>query len=222
MKKYFTTGLALLLPVLLTILIVGFFVNLVTQPFLGSIESIVANLDFFKGPFLIFNRSDLITFFSKALILLGLIFAILLVGVIGKLFLVDYFFKLTNVFFHKIPYFNKIYKGSQDIVHGLFSTGSKAFSQVVLVPFPTAETLSVGLVTKESIPLNNSSNPSELIPVFVPGTPNPSVGFLLMFKQNELVSTDMKVDDALKFIVSCGVVMPEFSVNSLNKKTEPL
>ena len=220
MKKYFTTGLAILLPILLTIFIIGFFVNILTNPFLNYVEAIVRRFDFFNEPFLIFQSEKVVTFFSKIFVLTGIIFTIFLAGMLGKLFLVDYLFRIGNKLFHKLPYFNKIYKSSQDIVHGLFSTTSKSFSQVVFVPFPTKEAMSVGLVTKEFILVNHPENPLETIPVFVPGTPNPSVGFMLMFRRDELVLVNMKVDEALKFIVSCGVVMPSFSIQSKPLNTE--
>lgn len=52
----------------------------------------------------------------------------------------------------------------------------------------------------------------DLLSVFIPGTPNPSVGFLLLFKKEQLTFVNMKVDEAMKFIVSCGAVMPDFAV----------
>ena len=222
MKKYFTTGLAILLPVLLTIFIVGFFVNIITHPFLGTVEAILGHFEFFNEPFSIFQNGEMLTFFSKLFILVGIILTIFLVGFLGKLFLIDYLFKIGNMFFHNLPYFNTIYKSSQDIVHGLFSTTSKSFSQVVLVPFPTKDTMSIGLVTREFIKINDKQSTLETIPVFVPGTPNPSVGFMLMFKRDELIPVDMKVDDALKFVVSCGVVKSEFSIlTPADNKDEP-
>jgi len=53
-----------------------------------------------------------------------------------------------------------------------------------------------------------------MIPVFIPAAPNPSVGYTLMFKREELVSINIKVDEALKFIISCGIVKPEFFCHS--------
>ena len=189
MKKYFTTGLAILLPILITIFIIGYFVNILTNPILNYVEAIVRRFDFFNEPFLIFQSEKVVTFFSKIFVLTGIIFTIFLAGMLGKLFLVDYLFRIGNKLFHKLPYFNKIY-------------------------------MSVGLVTKEFILVNHPENPLETIPVFVPGTPNPSVGFMLMFRRDELVLVNMKVDEALKFIVSCGVVMPSFSIQSKPLNTE--
>lgn len=202
----------MLLPILLTILIVGFLINLLTKPFLGSVETILSHFEIFKHSYFIFESDVVITIVSKLLILIGLTLFILLIGVIGKLFLIDYMLRFGNFIFHNIPYINKIYIACQDVVHGLFSNESKSFSQVVFVPFPTPETLSVGLVTKDAIAVHLEGESSDFIPVFVPGTPNPTVGFMLMLKREQLIFADMKIDEAMKFVVSCGVVMPNFTI----------
>lgn len=219
MKKYFTTGLAILLPILLTIIIVVFLVNILTRPFAGSIEAFLENSGWFDDNNSLWTSYDVIFFLSKILILCAIAGFILLIGFIGKHFLVDHTLQIANKFFHKVPYVNKIYKACQDVVHGLFSSKSTSFSQVVFVPFPNKHSLSVGLVTRSAIILSKQSDEHELIPVFVPGTPNPSVGFMLMFKRHEIIFADMKVDQAMKFVVSCGVVLPEFSLIKSENKT---
>lgn len=212
MKKDFLTGLVILLPILLTILIVGFLINFLTKPFIGPISGFYANLGIFDEPFLFLSGSDILTMASKVTALVGLFLFILVIGFLGKLFLIDYLFKWGDALIHNVPVINKIYKACQDVVHSLFSSESKSFSQVVFIPFPFADTLSVGLVSRDSLTLTSHTEPTELVPVLVPGTPNPSVGFMLMFKKEDLVFVDMKVEDAMKFVVSCGVVLADFKV----------
>lgn len=212
MKKYFTSGLVIFLPILLTILIVAFVINILTNPFVGNIEAIFHHFNLLEGTYFFIDGDDIIRFLSRFIVLIGLFGFIVFIGFVGKLFLIDYLFKLGYAVFHNIPYVNKIFKASQDVVHSLFSSESKSFSQVVFVPFPTAQTLSVGLVTKESLSVHSTDDSTEMIPVFVPGTPNPSVGFMLMFKKEQLIFVNMKIDEAIKFVVSCGVVMPNFMV----------
>jgi uncharacterized membrane protein len=216
MKKYFTTGLAILLPMLLTMIIVGFLVNLLTKPFLGTAIAILDHFDLFEDSTSFFENRGMLVFFSKLLILTVLAGFIFLVGLLGKLFLIDYLFRIGNRILHNLPYVNKIYKACQDVVHGLFSPKSTSFSQVVFVPFPNAQALSLGLITRDAITLHASNQDSDVVPVFVPGTPNPSVGFMLMFKKEQLIFVNMKIDEAMKFVVSCGVVMPDFKVSALN------
>ncbi len=204
MRKYFKTGLALLLPLILTLLIVNFLVNFLTAPFLHLTQPLLVPL---------FGKSASLLFLSKVLILFFLFLFVLLIGFLGRLFLIDYLFKLGDFFIHRIPFVNKIYKACQDVVHSLFSSKSKKFSQVVLVPYPYPPHLSIGLVTNAHFSVQEAPpSAQELIPVFVPGTPNPSVGFMLMFKRNQLIHVDMKIEEALKFIVSCGVVTTDFKL----------
>ena len=135
----------------------------------------------------------------------------MLIGLLGKYFLIDLLFKIGNYFLHRLPFVNKIYKVCQEIVHTLFSSTKSSFSQVVFVPFPTLHQLSIGLVTREPLKVENSAaDDTDWIPVFVPCAPNPSVGTMLMFKKEELIFVDMKIDEAMKCILSCGVVMPPF------------
>lgn len=211
MKKYFTSGLAILLPIILTVMIVNFLINFVTQPFLNSTQALLEKLIFPHHSFFLFNQTTFVILSSKFLVLVFLISFTILMGICGKYFLIDVLFRFGNYFLHKLPFINKIYKACQDVVHSIFSSSSKKFSQVVFVPFPSPDNLSLGLVTNDSIKIVNCQHESEnLVSVFIPGTPNPSVGFMLMFKREQLLFVNMKVDEAMKFIVSCGIVMPNF------------
>lgn len=211
MRKYFMTGLGILLPIILTFLIVGFLINFLTKPFLSIVQAYLIQSDLISAPFLIFSEYTLTNFISKLIILIGLALVVFIVGLIGNFFLVNYFFRLGDFLLHRLPVVNKIYKASKDVVGSLFSSNSRSFSQVVLVPFPGQENLSVGLITKEAMLFNTGSGAEEIVPVYVPGTPNPTVGFMLMFKKSQLIYADMKAEEAMKFVVSCGIAMPEFT-----------
>ena len=212
MKRYCTAGIAILLPIILTVMIVEFMINFLTNPFLNPAQALIGQFDFFQQSFLLINQVTLVTISSKVLILLCLTVFVGLIGFLGNIFLMDYLLKLGNNFVRHVPYINKIYKACQDVVYSLFSS-SKPFTQVVLVPYPNASHISIGLMTGNVIKFQNSPKTSnELVPVFVPATPNPSVGFLLLFKKEQIKCVNMKVDEAMKFIVSCGIVSSDFTV----------
>lgn len=219
MKKYFTTGLGLLLPVILTFLIVGFLINLLTKPFLSITETILIQSNLFTQPFLFLSETSLILITSKIIILLVIFFVVLIIGLIGRLFLIKYIFQFGDYLLHRVPVINKVYKATQDVVNSLFSSSSTSFSQVVFVPFPSTQNLSIGLVTKDALLVNTGYGDEEVVPVYIPGTPNPTVGFMLMFKKNQLIYSTMKADEAMKFVVSCGIVMPEFSTSPTPETT---
>ena len=200
MKKNLLTGLAILLPVALTLWILSFLINLLTAPFLGLVESFLPHTEGLTS-------HSLIIFASKILILLFLAALTLLIGFLGQHFLVRSFLQFSDYLLHRIPLVNKIYKGAQDIVKTLFSEDKTNFSQVVLVPFPRANTRSLGFLTK---PDQTAYLEKNKVSIFVPGTPNPTMGFMLLFDRDQVTPVDMTVEEALKFIISCGVMSSPF------------
>lgn len=150
---------------------------------------------------------------SKIAILTALILLTIGIGFLARWLFVNYLLKIGDTILHQIPFVNRIYKASKDIVHSVFASKSAPFSQVVFVPFPNDQTLSIGLITQTHIPIQSSTDPiPSMVSVFVPGTPNPAMGFMLMFKKEQLIFVDIKVEDAMKFVVSCGVIMPDFNM----------
>ncbi|MCB1111872.1 MAG: DUF502 domain-containing protein [Chlamydiales bacterium] len=206
LRKYFLTGLAILLPAVLTLMLAIFVINLLTAPFVGMVERTLDYYDLLDKPFLFFTGKQIVQIFSRLLILVLLFLFVVIIGILGRLFIFHFFLGIGNYILHRIPFINKIYKATQDVIRTIFESSSPSFSQVVLVPFPTKKTLALGLVTNDQ----HTEEVGELGPgklsVFVPATPNPTVGFMLMFKKEQMIFLDMKVDDALRFIVSCGVI----------------
>ena len=208
MKKYFFTGLAVLLPAVFTLFILGFLIHFVTAPFMAAVLAVLMRDSFFNTPFLFFSAESVLLWSSRFIVLLCLVSLILLVGLLGRLFLLKWLGTLGDYFLHRLPLINKIYKPIQEAVTHIFSPKEKnQFSTVVLVPFPHGDTYSLGLVTnsiekKEGEPENIGA----YISVFVPGTPNPAMGFMLLYPEERLIRMNMRVEEALKFIVSCGVI----------------
>lgn len=210
LKQYFLTGLAILLPAIITIMILVFFVSLVTAPFVDITASIFTYYGIFHTPFLFLKPDQVVLIMSRIIVFFGLIGIIFAVGFLGRLIFVRYLGYLGDYLIHRIPLINKIYKAVQDVVHTLFNPSKETkFSRVVLVPFPHAGMRSIGLVTQTELP-EGSNTQQDKISVFVPGTPNPSMGFMLLYKNEETIPLDMKVDEALKFLISCGVILPNF------------
>lgn len=210
MKKIFTTGLIILLPVALTTILVMFFVNILTKPFMGMLQALFDHYHFLKTS--VFRNPYVLMFTSKALILLFLFLSTVLIGIVGRWVIIRYMLHVGDSIMHRIPMINKIYKASQDVVHTLLAPNASTFKQVVLVPFPNTQGLSIGLVAQDSVNLDALERSSELVSVFVPGTPNPTMGFMLMYRKELLTYTDLTVEQALKCVVSCGVILSSFSV----------
>jgi uncharacterized membrane protein len=201
MKNYFFTGLAVLLPVAITIFLVVTLFNLLTEPFAGIARDILSryhNLDHIP--------EKLLHLLSQVIILILLFSTTILLGLFGRWLFVDYAIRLSERLVERIPFISSLYNMSKDVIKTLFASSNSSFKQVVLVPYPNAETHCMGLVTRNDMEGLGSHNDPDLLAVFVPCTPNPTSGFLMMFKRNEIIFLDMKVDDAFKYIISCGVV----------------
>lgn len=192
MKRYFVTGLIILLPLALTVAVLVFIFNFLTEPFVGIVETVMTRYDL--NSYMELGRG-----LSKVLILVSLFFFTVLLGMLTRWFLVHYFMQFGDYLIRKIPFINSVYRTFKDVVSTLFNSDTKSFKQVVLVKFPNKDTSSIGFVTNES---------EGRVTVFIPTAPNPTSGFTMMYHRDEVVYLDMKVEDAFKYVISCGVIQP--------------
>lgn len=212
MKKYFVTGLVILLPLAVTIAIVAFVMNFLTKPFVGAVSTFLKEFDIINRGFLVFSPEQTLKYGSQILILICLVLFTLVLGMITRWFFFRSLISLSDKILHKIPLVNKVYKTTQEIIKTLFSQDKNTFKQVVMVPFPKPGSYVIGLVSRESPKQCTDKAGQKLYSVLVPTTPNPTTGFLLMYSEDEMITLDMKVEDAIKYIVSCGVITPEHPV----------
>jgi uncharacterized membrane protein len=210
-KKYFITGLVILLPLALTIAIVVFIFNLLTTPFLGVVKTVFDRYDLFETGFLFFKADQLQSFIAQLLILVSLFLLTVGLGFIARWFFFRSLLKIAEFIVRHIPLVSSIYKTCQDVIKTIFTSKTKSFKQVVIVRFPNPETCSIGLITRESMPSLKDTNYSDAVAVFVPTTPNPTSGFLVMCKPDDLIYLDMRVEDAFKYVISCGMILPSFT-----------
>jgi len=109
----------------------------------------------------------------------------------------------------RVPMLNKIY-GTIKQVNEAFSSGKRtAFKQVVLVEYPRLGLWSLGFVTNEQPEISAAGAPDKLVSVFIPTTPNPTSGFIVLVPEKSCVKLDLPVADGIKFIISLGSLSPE-------------
>lgn len=209
MKKYFITGLVILLPLAVTIGIVMFLVNLLTGPFVGIVQSIFEHYHFLDNPLRFIGFRQIQIILSQILVLIFLFGFTVLLGFFARWLFLNTFLKFWDSLIHRIPFISSVYKTSQDVIHTMLTSDTKSFKQVVLVPFPSEKSFSIGLVTREDIKDIRSIDGETFTAIFVPTTPNPTSGYLVLYKAKDIVYLDMKIEDALKYIISCGVIMNE-------------
>jgi uncharacterized membrane protein len=144
--------------------------------------------------------------------LVALLVAIFLIGVVGMLAR-NYFgrkiIEWVDSALLRVPLLNKIYSATKQ-VNDAFSTSNKsAFRTVVLVQFPHAEVWSIGFITSEYQREVEEKTGQKVVCVFVPATPNPTSGFLLMVPEAKVIKLSMSVPDAIKYVVSLGALLPD-------------
>ena len=141
---------------------------------------------------------------------LEILIAVLLITIIGWLSLSFIGKRLFNLFesvLNKIPIIRTIYSAVEQLIE-TFTKSKSDKKTVVLIEYPRKGVYAVGFATKENTGEIKKKAGKELINVFVPTTPNPTSGFLLMFKKKEIIYLDMSFEQASKFIVSAGTSNP--------------
>ena len=135
--------------------------------------------------------------------------AVILTGLLG--FLTRYYVgkklvQLMDYVMLNVPLLGKIYGTVKQVNQAFTSEKKSSFKQVVMVEFPRKGLFSVGFVTAEQVKTDEGES---IISIFVPTTPNPTTGFLLVLPESKVVKLDMSVADGIKYIVSLGAVPPE-------------
>ena len=190
LRNYFITGVVVLIPIGFTLYLTKFLIGL-------SSKIIPQNI----------NPNNYIPFSIPGLeILLSVIF-ITLVGGISLSFFGKKILNLINDLFKRIPILRTIYSAIGQMTES-FTNKSDNKKSVVLIEYPKKGSWAVGFATKENKGEISKKTNKDLINVFVPTTPNPTSGFLLMFPKDEVIFLDMTFEEASKFIVSAGTSDP--------------
>ncbi len=144
-------------------------------------------------------------------IVLGVLF-ILLIGLIAPSLIGKQVFAAAEKIVDRLPLAKLIYSGTKQIFDSFSQTGMKKFNRAVLIRFPHQSSMTMGFVTQEfqNGTLPGSKQGESWVSVFVPTTPNPTSGYLLFVPEAEVVSLALSSEEALKFVISCGLVRNPF------------
>ena len=135
MKKDLTAGLIILLPIVLTIVVVVWLFDLMTEPFMGIIEKLIVAYEKSEG-IDISNHDVLVAVISRMVILIVLFLLIWALGFIARKFFFHHFIAFSKRIFTKIPFIKTVYTLTYEVTHALLKEGEKTFKQTVLIPFP--------------------------------------------------------------------------------------
>lgn len=115
----------------------------------------------------------------------------------------------------RIPLVRSIYSAAKQVAETMFSPGGKSFRKVLLVEYPRPKMWTLAFQTGEGQAEAEYLTGEELLPIFIPTTPNPTSGFIFFVPHRDVIEMDMSVDDAFKMIISLGVVIPTWHNDSI-------
>ena len=194
MRKYFITGLLVLVPLVITLWVL----NLI----IGTLDQSLLLLPPQWRPELLlgFNLPGVGTILTLVIIFIT--------GVVTRNFVGNRLLMLWELLLKRIPVVNSIYSSVKQVSDTLFSSSGNAFRKALLVQYPREGVWTIAFQT--GVPGGDVKNhlSGDYVSVYVPTTPNPTSGFFLMLKREDTIELNMSVDEALKYIVSMGVVAP--------------
>ena len=138
-----------------------------------------------------------------------LIAAMIFIGMFAAGFLGRIMIRLGEWIVFKVPFISSVYSLFKQIFQTFLSNKEQSFEKAVLLQYPREGIWTVGFISSESKGEIKNKLGEKMVNVFVPTTPNPTSGFLLFVPEKDVVYLDMKVEDALKMVISCGIVEPE-------------
>ena len=201
-RNAFLTGLLVFLPLGTTIFVINFL------------------LDLFKGPAIRLayqlGLSEENAFFGLETLLAGagLVIGVVLLTALGyfsKYLLGRVFINLTERILDKVPFINAVYRSVKQIVETFGKENRAVFKEVCLIEYPRKNCYALGFITADSSSHVTDKIGRNLTYVFVPTTPNPTSGFLLLVGEEEIYRIDVSVGDGMKMLISGGAVVPPIS-----------
>ncbi len=191
LRNYFVTGVIVLIPIAFTLYLTKILINL-------SSKILPVKL----------NPNTYLNFSIPGIEIILTVIFITIIGGLSLSFLGKKFFQIIDDLFKKIPILRTIYTAFTQMTE-TFTQNKNGKKSVVLVEYPRKGTWAVGFATKDNKGEISDKTNQDLINVFVPTTPNPTSGFLLMFKKEEVIYLDISFEEASKFIVSAGTSNPK-------------
>ena len=152
---------------------------------------------------------DDIPFTLPGLGVLLLIVVLIVVGMFAAGFVGGFFVRLGDWIVKKMPVVSSIYSLLKQVFETLFSKQNKSFRQVVLLEYPRKGIWILGFVSGNTEGEIKSKTEKEMVNIFIPTTPNPTSGFLIFVPKEDIILLNMSVEEGLKFVVSCGIVVPD-------------
>lgn len=194
MRRYFITGLLIWIPLVITVWVLDLVVGMLDQ----SLRLLPPA----------FQTEAWLGFHIPGMGVLLTLLIVFATGVFGANFIGAKLVNFWHDILHRIPVVNSIYSSVKQVSDTLFSSGGQAFRQALLVEWPRPGMWTIAFLT--GTPGGDVARhlQGDYVSVYVPTTPNPTGGYFVMLPRKDVIELDLSVDEALKYIVSMGVVAP--------------
>jgi uncharacterized membrane protein len=201
----FWAGLAIVLPAVISLAVLRWL--------FGTVANITDTLLIFLPAALTHSdKGNGTMYWYWSLFALALAFFLIgLVGLIARNYFGRKIIEWVDSALLRIPLLNKIYGATKQVNDAFSSTNKSAFRTVVLVQFPHPGTYSIGFITSDQQLEVQAKTGQGVVCVFVPATPNPTSGFMLMVPEDKVIKLDMSVADGIKYVISLGAILPAYT-----------
>lgn len=212
-RNAFVTGLLLCLPISLTVYIIVWLVDFMASPARGLLTHWLRVFGIEPQNSVVFDVG--VTLLSALTVAL----ALAVIGFVSRNLFGRFFIGILEKILHRVPLVGSIYSAIKQIIDTVSSGGKKeTYSRAALVEFPRAGCWTIGFITHEGETEFSRAVGTELVHVFVPTTPNPTGGYMILVPANEIKFLDVSVSEAMKMIVSGGAVIPASAAIDANEK----
>jgi len=194
LKRYFITGLIVVVPISLTVYVLVF-----------AFQFVDGLLGRFFSPYL----KNYLGFYIPGLGIIVFLFLVVLAGFLATRLIGRSIFPRIEIWFSSLPLINKVYPTLKQIILFILAQEQFGFKKVVLVEYPSKGIWSIGFITNENYKQIGRINDKEMVSVFVPSSPGPLTGYVVFVAKDELRFPDISISDALKIIISGGVYKPK-------------
>jgi uncharacterized membrane protein len=195
LRKYIIAGLLVWLPFAATIVIVKFLIDLMDKTVLLLPPE--------------WQPTNLLGFSIPGFGVIIALSILLLTGMLAANLFGRRFVEMWERILNRIPLVRSIYSSVKQISSTIFDPSGKSFRKVVLLEYPRKGLWSIGFLTNDSMGDELCSVDDTLVSVFIPTTPNPTSGFIIMTRKDEITELNMNVEEAFKFVISMGVIIPD-------------
>jgi len=200
-KNYIFTGLMSVIPITITIWIMQILFNFFSKPGKIILDLFISN-EFIQN-YIIINK-----FYIYLKHIMGFCLTIIFLYILGIIVKNVFGKKLYSLFeslLINIPIMNKIYTTTKSIISSISSSNNKSFTKVVIIEYPKNDLWTLAMVTKTT----KNKNGDIFYNLFVPTTPNPTSGYMIIIKKENAIETDISVDEGLSIIISAGMIGPK-------------